>query len=63
MTMGLNDNDVAFFLAADTRELYQEVNIIQTSGYNQRHCFSRSSLRLACICATYSTRPDVLTVA
>ena len=32
MTMGLNDNDVAFFLAADTRELYQEVNIIQIPG-------------------------------
>ena len=26
MAMGLHDNDVAFFLAADTRELYQEVS-------------------------------------
>ena len=24
-TLGLHDEDVAFFLAADTRELYQEV--------------------------------------
>ena len=37
MTMGLHDDDVSFFLAADTRELYQEVRCSQVTLLAHRY--------------------------